>query len=115
MSELKIENVPTINPSTSILDNRIKRVDILRKIDDLKINRAKEELEIERRVLENQQIRSKEGGWHHPISKLLEVTNAWVIDNERTVIGSEPALRSLWDSSELELLKELILKKAMSL
>jgi len=93
----------------------LKEVEIDQKLQDLEIAKQIDQLEIQRRNLEIGQMRKGVGQFDSPIGQLLQVAQATVIDNEKTVVGSEPAVRSLWESEELEELKTLILVKARKL
>jgi len=98
-----------------ILDNRLKRVEILKKIDEIKLTREKDELEVQKRKLENEEAKKRGTGWRSPIGELLDVAQTWIIDNSKSVIGGEPVLISLWTDDEMEEIKHLILKKVRSL
>jgi hypothetical protein len=103
------------NPLKDALDMRMKRVEILGKIDEIRTAKILDEIQIEREKVELEQTKRKENGYNSPLDKLLEVARACCIDNERTVVGSEPAIVSLWDASELEMIKRAILKKVKEL
>ena len=98
-----------------ILDNRLKRVEILKKIDEIKLTRQKDELEVEKRKLENEEIGKRGSGWRSPIGELLDIAQTWIIDNSKSVIGGEPVLISLWDDDEMAEIKSMILKKVRKL
>ena len=107
---------------SSVLNDRRTKVEIYSKIDEARFNKIKFEEEVRRMKLENQQkeihiekMQKKEDGWTSPIDQLIFVARAWCIDNNKTVIGSEPAIRSLWDEDELEEIKSLIIKKVRKL
>lgn len=81
----------------------------------MKTARTMDKLRIEREEAELEQVKRKEAGWSHPIDKLLDVANAWYIDNSKSLTPSEPAICSLWTDEEMEEIKFLILKKARRL
>lgn len=97
-----------VTTAPSSLDDRKKRVDIIKTIEDIKINRTKEEFELEKRKIELDQMKNKENGWSHPVNKLLDVASAWCVDNSST-FGSDTKLKSLWEEHELEFIKKKIL------
>lgn len=105
-----------IPPQTSkeILDARFRRIEILEKIDKIKLNRQKEELLIEEQKLRNEELKRKESGFFGPIEKLVMIAGAYIIDNERST-GTEPAFRSLWDNEDLNLIRVRLLKKVKEL
>jgi hypothetical protein len=101
------------------LDIRLKKVELIKKIDDTKISKAEGYLNIEKKKLENvkinqdiEQAKKKMGHslFGGPVTELLSVACAIYVDNDKT-IGSEPAIRSLWNDDELKQIKELILEK----
>src|SRR5688572_27074519 len=98
-----------------VLDNRLKRVEIHKKIDEIKLTRQKDELEVEKRKLENEEIGKRGSGWRSPIGELLDIAQTWIIDNSKSVIGGEPVLISLWDDDEMAEIKSMILKKVRKL
>lgn len=106
--------IPVALTNKEILDNRFRRVEILEKIDKIKLTRQKEELDIEEKELKNEIIKKKENGFCSPIEKLLRATGACIIDNEKSV-GTEPAFRSLWDEEALNLIRKQIIKKVKEL
>lgn len=112
MSEIKKEPEKSGN---SVLDQRLKRVEIIGKIERIRADKMLDELRIERQKLELEQVKRKEDGWNHPIDRLLDVARAWIIDNDKCLPGGEPALRSLWDEEDLDVLRYKILKKVNEL
>ena len=82
---------------------------IERDSQDLESNKLIDDLEVEKRTLQNEELRKITG-----ISELLSVAECNCIDNDKT-IGSEPVYRSLWDEIELAEIKSLIMKKIRKL
>jgi hypothetical protein len=111
----KIPKVEERNPLKDALDMRMKRVEILGKIDEIRSAKILDQIQIEREKVELEQTKKRENGYNSPLDKLLEVARACCIDNERTLMPSEPAIMSLWNADELEMIKEAILKKVKEL
>lgn len=104
------------------LDIRAKKVEIYAKIDEARFNKVRYEEEKKKMELENsfkreqlERVRRNGEGWNTPLEQLLAISRAWCIDNEKTIIGSDPALRSLWDEDELSEIKSKIMKKMREL
>lgn len=104
------------------LEIRKAKVEIHCKIDEARFNRVKYEEEEKKMRLENlykeiqiDKVKKTGEGWHTPLDQLLSIAHAWCIDNEKTVIGSEPAIRSLWNEEELAEIKFRIMKKMRDL
>jgi hypothetical protein len=93
----------------------LKEVEIDQKLQDLSVGKRIDDLEVQRRDLEITQLKKGIGAFDSPIGQLLHVAQAMVIDNDKTIVGSEPAIRSLWEEDELAELKVLIMKKARQL
>lgn len=110
-----VEPTVTAPSMKEVLENRFKRVEILKKVDEIKLTRQKDELEIVKRKLENDEIGKRGSGWRSPLGELLDVATTWIIDNSKSVIGGEPVLISLWDEDEMAEIKHLILKKLRNL
>lgn len=104
-----------LSPEREALEVKMKQVEIDVKLHELAANTEMDKLGIERMVLENEEIKKRGCGWTSPLEHLLAVSKAWSIDNERTVIGSDPALKSIWEEHEMEEIKYLIMKKARKL
>lgn len=107
------EPTETKAPATA-LDLRMKRVEIIGKIERIKADKLLDEIRIERERVDLEQVKRKEAGWSHPVDKLIDAAKAWYIDNDLSY-GSEPAVRSLWNDNELAYIKKRILKKLGSL
>jgi len=90
----------------------LREVEVDQKLQDLDVAKRMDELEISRRNLEISQMRKGIGQFDSPIGQLLQVVQAVIIDNDKTIVGSEPAFRGLWELDEIEEIKSLILKKA---
>lgn len=104
---------PEILPFKDVMDIRMKKVEIIKKLDEVKAEREKLELTLEKMRLENLNLR-KTDRWLSPLGELLQVAQLWYIDNGRS-LGTEPALRSVWDDEEMNEIRDLILKKARKL
>lgn len=103
-----------LSPEREKLEVRLKEIEIDQKLQDLESSKRMDDLQARYRELENKEL--EEGtGFTGPLDKLLMVAKAVVIDNDKTLPGSEPAVRSLWDEEELEEIKKLIMKKARKL
>src|SRR5687768_3194425 len=112
--------VPTVkapeqlSPEREALEIKFKEVEIDQKLQDLASGKLMDELEVERRKLENDQVKMGVGGWNSSLDQLLAVAKCWTINNERTLM-SDPVLKSIWDDDEMEEIKSLIMKKARKL
>lgn len=104
-----------LSPEREKLEIQLKEVEINVKRQELEYSKMADDLDIERKQLENEEIRTKGTGYNSPIQQLLDVASAFCIDNDRSTIGSEPAYKSIWDEKELEEIKSLIMKKAKKL
>lgn len=103
------------NPLKDMLDCRMKKVEIIGKIEDIRSSKIMDELTIQRMKLENKDLEKRGSGFNSPIEILLGAARAWCIDNDKTVLGSEPVLRSLWEAHELEEIKDRIMAKLRKL
>lgn len=74
-----------------------------------------DEQEIEKRDLEIEDLKKQGSGFQTPIDQLLAVARACCVDNDKSLPGSDPAVRSIWEDDELEEIKSLIMKKARKL
>lgn len=101
-----------LSPEREKLEVKLKQIEIDQKEQDLESAKFMDDLEIERRTLENDELRQGDNG---SLDQLLAVARAYCIDNDKTVVGSEPAIRSLWEEDEIGEIKKLILKKARKL
>lgn len=104
------------------LELRKARVEIYSKIDEARFNKVRYEEEEKKMKLENsykevqlEKVKKNGEGWNTPIEQLLNIARAWCIDNDKTIVGSEPAIRSLWEEDELAEIKARILKKMKEL
>ena len=116
--EVKKEEVITDGELRKIketLDIRAKRLEIISKIKEIRRTDLKSEFEAKKDQFALKRAKDGEDGYHGPIDKLLNIARAWCINNDKTVMGSEPYLESLWTSEEMEEIKYLILKKARQL
>lgn len=104
-----------LSPEREKLEVRLKEVEVDTKLQELSYSKLADDLNIEKMKIEVEEAKRRGTGWLSPIDQLLSVARAWCIDNSRTVIGSEPALKSLWEDDELEEIKHLIMKKARKL
>ena len=108
---------------TESLDLRLKKVELIKSIDDARLGKYEKTLEIEKKKLENvklnQDIENKRkkgdfGLFGGPLSELLSAASTYIIDNEKTVT-SDPVFKSLWNENEMSEIKSLILKKIRTL
>lgn len=107
--------VKEVSPTPKeILENRLKRVEIIDKVEIAKQRRKKEEVELKIKEVDLEKKKANGDGWNHPISVLLSVAQAWKIDNDASV-GTEPALRSLWDEEALNFIRKKLIKKIKEL
>jgi hypothetical protein len=104
------------------LEIRKARVELYKSIDEARFNKIRYEEERKKMELENsykqqqlERIKKNGEGWNTPLEQLLSIARAWCIDNEKTIIGSEPAIRSLWDEDEMDEIKARIIKKMREL
>lgn len=112
--EKKPDDNKKLSPEREVLEVKLKEIEIDQKLHDLATNKLVDELEIERFILENEQVRKGAGGFSSPLDQLLSVARAWCIDNQRT-ITSDPVLKSIWEEDEMAEIKSLIMKKARKL
>lgn len=96
------------------LENRLKRVEILKKIDEIKLVRAKEEVETERKRFDLEQLKKKESVYPTPVDQLMAIARAYYIETDPKV-GSEAAIKGLWDEEALNLIRSKIMKKVKEL
>lgn len=80
-----------LSPEREALEVRIKQADLDQKLHDLKT------------------------GSDDSIDQLLQVARCGIVDTEKTLPGSEPSYKSLWEDHELEEIKDLIMKKVRKL
>lgn len=109
------------------LENRAKILELNSKVTETRAARIrladesrKRALEIRKQELDNESIKLsnkekednlKTGGWgNSKVMNMVYAISAWKIDNDKTTIGSEPAVRSIWTEDEVEMLKAKLLK-----
>jgi hypothetical protein len=105
-----------------ILEVRAKKVSIIKEIETVKSQKIKDQLVIKEQQLKNERLQIDNDkatepthGWSTPIGQLIDAAKAWCIDNDKTVVGSEPFIRSLWNDEELEMIKKKIMAKLKAL
>jgi len=103
------------NPQKDALECRMKRVEIIGRVQQIKSEKVIDDLNIQRMRLENKQLEKQGSGWGSPLDQLLSAAQVMVIDNEKTLVGSEPAIRSLWNEDEIEEIKYLMMAKIRKL
>lgn len=103
------------------LDLRKQKIDLHARIDETRANKIRFEQEAYRRELELLDLEKRidtppvTNTFITPLDQLIGAAKAWFIDNNRTILGSEPAIRSLWDEDEIEEIKALIMDKMRKL
>lgn len=101
------------------IETRIKRIEAYnkvfegKKIKELHVKEiALKDLEIECKKIENDVKKNKRNGYNSELDDLLAISRAWYVNNDKTSIGSDPVIESLWNAEEIEYLKVLIMRKA---
>jgi hypothetical protein len=104
------------------LENKLKRLEIVGKnqlniADKLKYDQESEKRDLENESLQlgNDQKRKDRHNYLTPLQELIYVAQAIVIDDTKTVVGSEPAIKSLLNEEELKVVKKKIMKKIRKL
>jgi 3'-phosphoadenosine 5'-phosphosulfate sulfotransferase len=98
-----------------LLDNHYRKLEIKEKMGRMKVDKILNELEIEQARIRLQKIKENEDGFLPPIISLLEVANAYCVDNSGLAIGSETKFKSIWEDEEMGEIKKLIMRKARRL
>lgn len=105
------------SPEGIILRNRQTRLNILEKIEQIRqsketylLDKRLKTIEIEQSELERDKLKQPSN-----LFNLFMATQLLVIDEAKTLIGSEPAIKNLFEENELEEIKTLILKKLRKL
>lgn len=104
------------------LMNRQKFVDTQDKIEIIKQRRLtstqdaqKRDLEIEALQYENELLRKDDSDKIRGIFQLLVCAESTIIDSDKTIMASEPVMKSLWSDSELKQIKANLLTKLKAL
>ena len=105
-NELKNPKDVQLQIKKDILDIRLKRLDVIARKEKIKTDKIKDELENKKIERDLQRI----DPFANPIGDLLRVAQALVVDNSQSV-GAEPAIRSMWDDEDLNIIKFKILQK----
>lgn len=104
-----------LSPEREKLEIQLKELEIDCKRQELNAHIKMDEQEIEKRDLEIEDLKKQGSGFQTPIDQLLAVARACCVDNDKSLPGSDPAVRSIWEDDELEEIKSLIMKKARKL
>jgi hypothetical protein len=115
------KNKKEVNDPVKNMDLRLKRIDGYNKVFEGQKNRKLAEkdlklidLEIESKEFQNKRI--VEGlGLDSPVNILMRAAGMVYINNEKTVMSSEPVVECLWEYDEIAEIKHLIMKKLRKL